>query len=109
MVTYRSREELAQRVREVREERGLTQVEVAETLGLDKASMSRLESAERGMSTGELVSLARLFDVRVDDLVCAEQQAVALRANCAEEVVDDALKLFDEVIEDYFTAEALAR
>jgi transcriptional regulator with XRE-family HTH domain len=109
MVTYRSREEIAQRVREIREQRGLTQVEVAEALGLDKASMSRLESGARGMSTGELVSLARLFGVRVDDLVCAEEQAFALRASCSAEDVDDALKLFNEVIEDYFTAEALAR
>jgi transcriptional regulator with XRE-family HTH domain len=109
MVSYRSREDLAQRVREIREERGLKQGAVADALGIDKASMSRLETGERGMSTGELVSLAALFGVRVDDLVCADEPACALRASCADDAVEAALECFDEVIEDYFTAEALAR
>lgn len=109
MVTYRNREELAQRLREIREEKGLKQNAVADALGIDKASMSRLESGERGMSTGELVALAGLFGLRVDDLVCAADSALALRASCTDDAVEAALEFFNEVIEDYFTAEALAR
>ncbi len=109
-VTYRTREELAERVRSLREDRGISQRKLAASVGLDPASMNRLEAGQRGVSTGELVAIAEALDVDVDGLLRVEAPAFALRASgCDDDDVRDSLELFREIISDYFAAEALAR
>lgn len=56
-------ERLAERLRELRRERGQTLDELATLSGLSKAYLSRIESAERQPSLGALVTLARMWDV----------------------------------------------
>lgn len=108
-MAYRSREEIAARIREMREERGISQRALAGTVGLDPASMNRVESGERGLSTGELVTIAEGLDVTVDAILCTNEQAYALRAECGEDEVRESLGFFREVIADVFAVEALAR
>jgi transcriptional regulator with XRE-family HTH domain len=108
-VTYRTREQVAERIRELREERDMTQRALAEALGMDPASMNRIEKGERGVSTGELVAMADALGVEADAILRLEEPAFALRANCADEDVRESLAAFREVIADYFAAEALAR
>ena len=107
--TYRTREEVAERIRELREEHDITQRALAEALGMDPATMNRIEKAERGISTGELVAIAEELGVAVDTILRTEEPAFALRASCADEEVRESLASFREVIADYFAAEALAR
>lgn len=108
-VTYRTRDEVAQRVRELREERDISQRKLAEALGIDPASMNRMEKGERGISTGELVAIAEALHVGVDTILRVEEPAYALRATCADGEVRESLDFFREVIADYFAVEALAR
>lgn len=108
-MTYRTREELAQRVRSLREERGMSQRKLAAALELDPASMNRIEAGQRGVSTGELVAIAEALGVDVDGLLRVESPAYALRASCGDDDIRESLELFREIIGDYFAAEALAR
>ena len=53
---------LGQRIRQAREQAGLSQTQVANTLNLDQSSISELERGRRRLFVSELLELARLFD-----------------------------------------------
>lgn len=106
---YRTKEEVAARIRELRDERGMTQRALADALGVDPAAMTRIEKTERGLSTGELVGVAEAFGVPVDTILRKHEASYALRADCEHESLRDDLAFFREVIADFFAAEALAR
>jgi transcriptional regulator with XRE-family HTH domain len=108
-MTYRTQEEVAQRVRELRETSELSQRKLAQTIGIDPASMNRIESGQRGISTGELVAIAEALNVEVDAVLRVEETSYALRASCPDDDVRESLGFFREVIADYFAAEAIAR
>ena len=55
---------LGQRIREVREARGVSQAAAAEALEISQPTYSRIESGERPLAGDELVILADLFGVR---------------------------------------------
>lgn len=109
MTTHQDGEGLAARIRELREQRGLSQKALAEAAGFDASTMSRIESGERGLSAGDIVALARAFQVDVGDLLRADQPALALRAECSDDELQEGLREFREVIADFFAVEALAR
>lgn len=108
-MTYRTPEEVARRVRELREERGMSQRSLAGCVGLDPAAMSRVESNERGLSTGELVAIAQALEVEVDTILRSAEPEYALRASCSDEDVRDSLGFFRDVIADCFAVEALTK
>ena len=107
--THQDGEGLAVRVRELREERSLSQKALAEAAGFDTSTMSRIESGERGLSAGDVVALASALGVEVGVLLRVDEPAVALRANCSADEVHESLREFREVIADMFAVEALAR
>lgn len=106
---YRTSEGIAARIVELRTERGLSQRELADAIGVEPPVMNRIEKNSRGLSTAELVRIAGALDADVDEILCVGTPAVALRADCSDEDVSRSLRFFDEVIADYFTAAALAR
>ena len=108
-MAYRTPVEVGARIRELREERGISQRKLAVSVGLDPAAMSRIESAERGLSTGELVAAAQALDVEVDVILRTPEPAYALRATCSADAVRDGLGAFRDVIADYFAVEALTK
>lgn len=57
------------RLRSLRNERGLTQSEVAEVARMAKSTYSMVESNERDISIGQALRLARLFRVSISDLL----------------------------------------
>ena len=56
-------------IRRYRKERGLTQAEFAEALGMSQASISRFETGERKPDVDDLIAIARYFGCKVDDLI----------------------------------------
>jgi transcriptional regulator with XRE-family HTH domain len=108
-MTYRTHDEVAQRVRELREERDISQRKLAQAIDIDPASMNRIESGQRGISTGELIRIADALGVDIDAILRVQEMSYALRASCPDEDVRESLGFFREVIADYFAAEALAR
>jgi len=67
-----SKQELAERIKKLREDLGLSQTELAEKLGIPRPSVSQIESAQRDVGSMELAQLAKIFEVSVDDLLSAD-------------------------------------
>ncbi|MFN8196354.1 MAG: XRE family transcriptional regulator [Nocardioidaceae bacterium] len=64
-------DQVAPRLRRVREQRGLTLTEAAERTGISKSTLSRLETGQRRPSLELLLPLAQAYRVPIDDLVGA--------------------------------------
>jgi len=66
-------ERVGPRLRRVREERGVTLTEVAQTTGISTSTLSRLETGQRRPSLELLLPLAQTYRVPLDDLVGAPE------------------------------------
>lgn len=62
----------SQKLKMLREARHLTQLQVAERVGVSKAMISAYETAIKTPSVEVLIHLARLYSVSVDYLICVE-------------------------------------
>jgi transcriptional regulator with XRE-family HTH domain len=62
------------RLRNLREERGLTQHQLGQLFGLTKTAISYYENGQRDMSNEMLHALADYFDVSVDYLLGRSDQ-----------------------------------
>lgn len=62
----------SEKLRALREARGLTQLQVANRIGVSKAMVSAYETASKAPSLEVLIRLSRLFGVSVDYLVCLD-------------------------------------
>lgn len=60
---------LAVRIVDLREKVGMTQTELANKMGLDKSTMSKVENGTRKVSSDELRKLSNIFDVSADYLL----------------------------------------
>lgn len=59
----------AERVQQLRVERGLKQKELGEAIGLSQKAISTIESATRSTTIEKLILLAKFFDVSTDYLL----------------------------------------
>lgn len=64
-----TREQIASRIREVREASGFTQAAVAEVLEVHRPAVSEIEAGRRAVSTEELYRLAQLFAMPISALL----------------------------------------
>lgn len=62
----------SEKLRTLREARGLTQLQVANRIGVSKAMISAYETASKAPSLKVLIRLSRLFGVSVDYLICVD-------------------------------------
>jgi transcriptional regulator with XRE-family HTH domain len=67
----------AQRIRELRLERELTQSQLARLLGVESNSVSRWENGEARPSALNRIRLGRIFNVRPDEFANESNEAVA--------------------------------
>jgi len=58
-----------ERIRDLREDRDLTQSDLAKYLNITQRAYSRYETGERGIPTEVLISLADYYDTSIDFLV----------------------------------------
>jgi transcriptional regulator with XRE-family HTH domain len=61
--------EIAQRLAELRREKGFSQEELASKLGLSRQAVSKWERAESSPDTDNLIALATLYGVSLDELL----------------------------------------
>ncbi|HVA19353.1 MAG TPA: helix-turn-helix transcriptional regulator [Solirubrobacteraceae bacterium] len=103
-----SRSQIGERIRELREERSITQERLASVLGLTKSSVSRIESGERGLAAVELAALADDLGVTADYLLFGEREGeFMLRADGETAGVEDAQRFAREIAQDIEFVEAL--
>lgn len=62
----------SEKLKALRDARGLTQLQVANRIGVSKAMVSAYETASKAPSIEVLIRLARLFGVSVDYLICVD-------------------------------------
>ena len=65
--------EIANRLVELRKKNGLSQEELADKLGLSRQAVSKWERAESSPDTDNLICLAKLYNVSLDDLLKTDQ------------------------------------
>lgn len=64
--------QMANRLVELRRASGLSQDAVAEKIGVSRQAVSKWERAEAAPDTDNLIALANLYDVSVDELLCLD-------------------------------------
>jgi transcriptional regulator with XRE-family HTH domain len=100
------RRELAERIARARERAGVSQLEVAERLGLPRSAISKMENGEQRVESLVLAAMARLYGVSVSSLL-ADDEVGASRGRLPAEallrsagnVAPEDRKVLDEFLE----------
>ncbi|CAG0972955.1 partial HTH-type transcriptional regulator ImmR, partial [Gammaproteobacteria bacterium] len=69
------KKDLGTRVRSLRQQRGITQVELAQALGLTQSNVSAIERGARGITIHQVVELARVLRASTDEILGQSSQA----------------------------------
>lgn len=64
--------EIAKKLLQLRKEKGLSQEQLAQKLGISRQAVSKWERAEASPDTDNLIELAKLYDVSLDELLLHE-------------------------------------
>lgn len=82
--------ETANRLYELRKQNGLSQEEVADKLGISRQAVSKWERAEASPDTDNLISLAKLYGVSLDELLNTNKSFEFVEENGnPEEIIED--------------------
>lgn len=88
---------IAQRLATLRREHGLTQEQLAERIGVSRQAVSKWERTESSPDTDNLIALARLYGVTLDELVYGPAGGERPEGPAAEEPVEAAAGAGDAV------------
>ena len=64
-----SKKEVGQRIRDLRDARSLTQIELATAIGVTQSNLSAIERGARGLTVHQVVKLARALKASTDDIL----------------------------------------
>ena len=76
--------EIANRLQKLRKENGYSQEELADKLGISRQAVSKWERAESSPDTDNLIVLARLYNISLDELLNDSESDEEIR----ERVID---------------------
>jgi transcriptional regulator with XRE-family HTH domain len=68
-------QQLAERIRTLRERLGLTQADVAERIDLSRSTLAQIELGQRKVTAMELIAFAKTFGVSVEELLDPKKEA----------------------------------
>ena len=60
---------LADNIKDIREEKNLKQIEVATHIGVDKSAYSKIEKDLRAFAVDELQKMAQIFNMTIDQVI----------------------------------------
>ena len=95
--------ETANRLYELRKKNNLSQEEVADKLGISRQSVSKWERAESSPDTDNLIELAKLYNVSLDELLNAEKSSEFVDENpdgVGEVAIDNPETVLEEIEEE---------
>lgn len=90
--------ELGERVRLARRRKGLTQDDLAQSVGLDRTAINKLETGVRKISALELSDIARVLGVRMSSFF--EDETPAVIAHRSSEGLDTAQSSIDALLQE---------
>ncbi|WP_313130946.1 helix-turn-helix domain-containing protein [Anaerocolumna sp.] len=88
---------LGDKLKALRKAKGLTQIQVAERLGLSKAVISSYEVSGRSPSYDILIKLAYLYGVSTDYLLGVETRRTIDVSNLTEKQIDAVINMIDAI------------
>lgn len=102
--------ELGGRIRALREQRGITQAEFGESLGVDQSTISRIEDGRRVLTARELALASTSLGMTIDQLLAQETGAPALlrATDLDDQEIQESLRIFNACIDEYRGVEVLA-
>lgn len=77
---------IADRIKQLREQKGLTQSELAKHLGITRSSVNAWEMGISVPSTQYVVELAHLFKVTTDYLLCVDATTINISGLTEEDI-----------------------
>ena len=83
--------EIANRLQQLRKEKGFSQEQLASELGISRQAVSKWERAESSPDTDNLICLARLYGVSLDELLSTEESTEEIINNKIENKVEDSI------------------
>lgn len=81
--------EIANRLQSLRKEKGYSQEQLAEDLGISRQAVSKWERAESSPDTDNLICLAKLYNVSLDYLLKTDDTIEEIKENTIEEDDED--------------------
>ena len=81
--------EIANRLQKLRKEKGYSQEQLAEELGISRQAISKWERAESSPDTDNLILLARLYNISLDELLKTEETSEEMIENNNLESVEN--------------------
>lgn len=88
---------LVDKLKVLRKKKGLTQVQVAERLGLSKAVISSYEVSSRSPSYDILIKLARLYGVSTDYLLGVETSKTIDVIGLSEKQINSVINMINAI------------
>lgn len=80
--------EIANRLAKLRKEKGLSQEELAEKLGLSRQAVSKWERAESSPDTDNLICLAKIYNISLDELLRTDEDVESIKESVKEKEVE---------------------
>ncbi|WP_203333818.1 helix-turn-helix domain-containing protein [Planococcus beigongshangi] len=98
--------ELSNKIKQLREERGVSPEKLAEEIGFAKSTVWAYESGKKQVSVSHLTRLADYFDVSVDSLLNREERTIDLDLQNSAGLTDYKLLLDNKPLNPDEIAEA---
>jgi transcriptional regulator with XRE-family HTH domain len=86
-------------IKRIREERGLTQQQIADLVSMHRSNYSKIESGQRELSIAALNKVARYFNITLDELVNMES-LIPQEVTVEDKTTVEQLRLIQELDED---------
>ncbi|MBO5716351.1 MAG: helix-turn-helix domain-containing protein, partial [Clostridia bacterium] len=87
--------ETANRLYELRKKHNLSQEELAEKLGVSRQAVSKWERSEASPDTDNLIALAKIYDLSLDELIYGEKEE---KEKSEEEIKENTSSKSDESV-----------
>jgi transcriptional regulator with XRE-family HTH domain len=68
-----AKDQVGQRVRAIRQKRGLTQQELADLLGTNQSHVANVERGERGVTIHQIVKMAKALQASTDEILLGDK------------------------------------
>lgn len=87
---------IADRLVELRKKNGYSQEQLAEKLGLSRQAVSKWERAEASPDTDNLICLAKLYNVSLDDLLKSDESVEQIASETKEREENESIIINDQ-------------